>query len=183
MPARGRTQDDAAMGSSQAPDPYRFRDATEGDIDAIVAVVNLAYRVEDFFIDGDRTHAGEVRENMRACSLAVVIEAPGEPLCASIFTKVEGSQGYFGMLSVHPERAHRGLGTALIAEAERRAREAGCDRMKLVVVNLREDIIPWYRRLGYVETGTAPFAEPQKLKQPAHFVEMTRWRFFESPSE
>lgn len=162
------------MGSGQAPGPYRFRDATEGDIDAIVEVVNLAYRVEDFFIDGDRTHAGEVRDNMGTGTF-VVLEAPGERLCASIFTKVEGRQGYFGMLSVHPDRAHRGLGTALIAEAERRARDAGCDRMKLVVVNLREDIIPWYRRLGYVETGTAPFAEPQKLTRPAHFVEMTRW--------
>lgn len=154
------------------PEPYRFRDASDDDVDAIVELVNLAYRVEDFFIDGNRTHPGEVRHHLEEGTF-VLAEAGGE-FHGSIFTRVESGEGYFGMLSVHPERQHHGLGRALISEAERRAIEAGCRSMRLVVVNLRDDLIPWYRRLGYVERGTAPFAEPDKLKQPAVFVEMVR---------
>lgn len=155
------------------PAPYRFRDADDSDVDAIVELVNLAYRVEDFFIDGNRTHAGEVRHHLGEGTF-VLAEAPGEVFAGSIFTRTEDAEGYFGMLSVHPDWQHQGLGRALIAEAERRALEARCTSMRLVVVNLRDDIIPWYRRLGYVERGTAPFAEPDKLKRPAVFVEMVR---------
>ncbi len=154
------------------PAPYRFRDADSSDVDAIVELVNLAYRVEDFFIDGNRTHAGEVRHHLGEGTF--VLADAGGVFHGSIFTRTDGAEGYFGMLSVHPEKQHHGLGRALIAEAERRALEASCTTMRLVVVNLRDDLIPWYRRLGYVERGTAPFAEPDKLKQPAVFVEMVR---------
>jgi ribosomal protein S18 acetylase RimI-like enzyme len=155
------------------PQPYRFRDANAADVDAIVELVNIAYRVEDFFIDGNRTYDGEVRMHLGEGTF-VLAEAPGEGFVGSIFTRIEGTEGYFGMLSVHPDRQHHGVGRALIAEAERRALEARCASMRLVVVNLRDDLIPWYERLGYVERGTAPFAEPDKLKMPAVFVEMVR---------
>jgi hypothetical protein len=46
--------------------------------------------------------------------------------------------------------------------------------MDLSVVNLRTELLPWYRRLGYETCGTEPFPDPGKLKQPAHFVLMTR---------
>lgn len=160
------------MNGFALPAPYRFRDADNADVDAIVELVNLAYRVEDFFIDGNRTYAGEVRHHLSEGTF--VLADAGSVFDGSIFTRTEGAQGYFGMLSVHPEKQHHGLGRALIAEAERRALEASCTTMRLVVVNLRDDLIPWYRRLGYVERGTAPFAEPDKLKQPAVFVEMVR---------
>jgi hypothetical protein len=46
--------------------------------------------------------------------------------------------------------------------------------MGLRVVNIREELAPWYRRLGYRETGaTAPFDDP-RLKRPCHFVEMEK---------
>jgi hypothetical protein len=46
--------------------------------------------------------------------------------------------------------------------------------MDLSVVNLRTELLPWYERLGYAVCGTEPFADTHKLKQPAHFVLMTR---------
>jgi hypothetical protein len=41
------------------------------------------------------------------------------------------------------------------------------------VVNVREDLPPWYRRLGYRETGTLPFDSPRK-KRPCHFIQMEK---------
>lgn len=56
------------------------RDATERDVPALVEVINRAYRVEDFFIDGDRTDAADVQARMSrpgAGFLVIDGEAPG----------------------------------------------------------------------------------------------------------
>jgi hypothetical protein len=42
------------------------------------------------------------------------------------------------------------------------------------VVDLRTELPPFYRRLGYVETGTAPFPDPAKAKRPCHFILMSK---------
>lgn len=153
------------------PHQYTFRNATEADIDSLVELVNLAYRVEDFFINGNRTYAGEVREHLHEGTF-VIADGAGEPYAGAIFTRIDGPEGYFGMFAVDPRIQSRGLGRTLVNEVERRALEAGCEAMRIVVVNLRTDLFPWYRRLGYVEDGTEAFVDTWKLKQPAHFVRM-----------
>lgn len=150
---------------------YTFRNATEADVDPLVELVNLAYRVEDFFINGNRTYAGEVREHLHEGTF-LIADGPGEPYAGAIFTRIDGPEGYFGMFAVDPRIQSRGLGRTLVNEVERRALEAGCEAMRIVVVNLRTDLFPWYQRLGYVEDGTEPFVDAWKLKQPAHFVRM-----------
>jgi hypothetical protein len=40
-------------------------------------------------------------------------------------------------------------------------------------VNLRAELPPLYRRLGYMESGTAPF-EDDALTRPCHFVMMSK---------
>src|SRR5262249_15002811 len=84
-----------------------------------------------------------------------------------------GERGYFGMLSVDPARQKEGLGRRLVEIAEQRCRDAGCRIMELHAVNLRPELLPYYRRLGYVESGTAPFTS-ERLKQPAHFIIMEK---------
>jgi GNAT superfamily N-acetyltransferase len=74
------------------------------------------------------------------------------------------------MLSVDPSQQGSGLGRALVEAAEDHCRASGCTVMDIDVVNLREELPAFYARLGYVETGTAPFPDPQKLKMPAHFI-------------
>lgn len=150
-----------------------MRDATPGDVDALVDLINLAYRVEDFFIDGNRTFPGEIEEHMGEGPF-IVLQEPAGNLAACLFLRIEGEESYFGMLSVTPTLQGRGLGRRLIAEAERRARDAGCRRMRLIVVNHREELFPMYRRLGYRERATYPFTDTWKLKMPSHFVEMAR---------
>lgn len=150
---------------------YRLRKASEADVDALVELINRAYRVEDFFINGNRTYPGEVREHLHEGEF-IVAEDQDQPYAGAIFTRLEGDCGYFGMLAVNPDIQSRGLGRRLIAEVEQRALEADRPTMRIVVVNLRTELIPWYERLGYVQDGTEPFVDTWKLKQPAHFVRM-----------
>lgn len=44
--------------------------------------------------------------------------------------------------------------------------------MDLLIVNLRLELPDYYRRLGYLEAGTAPFPEEAHPKLPCHFVKM-----------
>ena len=46
--------------------------------------------------------------------------------------------------------------------------------MDIHIVNLREELPAYYRRLGYVEKGTLPFSDPSRASQPCHFVVMTK---------
>jgi hypothetical protein len=46
--------------------------------------------------------------------------------------------------------------------------------MEIEVVNLREELPPYYRRLGYVERGTRPFPDVERTSRPCHFIVMDK---------
>ena len=78
------------------------------------------------------------------------------------------------MLSIDPARQHQGLGPRLIDAVEARARELGCRFMDIHIVNLREELPGYYRRFGYVESGTLPFSDPERSTQPCYFIVMSK---------
>jgi len=149
--------------------------ATSADIPEIVRITNAAYRVEDFFIDGDRTHAGDVAEKMAGASACfLVIDAPsGRGLVASAFVELRGDRGYFGMLSVDPAHQKQGLSRVMFNAIEARCRAAGCVALDISVVNLREELPAFYAMLGFTPTGTAPMVS-HATKRDAHFVLMSK---------
>jgi GNAT superfamily N-acetyltransferase len=154
----------------------RHRVATSDDAPALVHLINAAYRVEDFFIDGDRTSERDVRARLAAPGASfLVIDGPaaGQP-AGAVYVEIRGTRGYFGLLSVDPGRQKQGLGRALVQAAEAHCRAAGCRDMDIDVVNLRRELPAFYSGLGYIATGTAPFPDRAKLTQEAHLVVMTK---------
>jgi ribosomal protein S18 acetylase RimI-like enzyme len=143
------------------------RSATATDAPALADLVNRAYAVEQFFVEGDRTNAGEI-ERMLERGTFVVLEYAGG-FAAAVYVE----RGYFGMLSVHPELQGHGLGTRLVRIAEAMCESAGSLEVNLKIINLREELARWYRSLGYHEVGTAPY-DHRTVKQPCHFVEMRK---------
>ncbi len=143
------------------------RSATAADAPGLATLVNRAYAVEQFFVDGDRTNAGEI-ERMLERGTFVVLEYGGG-LAAAVYVE----PGYFGMLSVLPQLQGHGLGTRLVRIAEAMCESAGCLEVNLKVINLREELGRWYRSLGYAEVGTSPY-EHRPVKQPCHFVDMRK---------
>ena len=94
-------------------------------------------------------------------------------LVGSIYVEVRGARGYFGMLSVDPTRQKAGIGRLLVERAESEFRAAGCQAVDIKIVHLRTELPPYYRALGYLETGSEPFVD-DSLKQAAHFVVMSK---------
>lgn len=147
--------------------PLQFRRATAEDVHAIVALIESAYRgdasragwtTEADFLEGQRTDVGEIGGLVaRADAHFVLVEEDEQLLaCCLVEQQPDGDvlDGYFGMFSVRPEMQCTGLGGALLAEAERIAREQWhCRAMRMSVIDVRGELIAWYERRGYRRTG------------------------------
>ncbi|MGX9876745.1 GNAT family N-acetyltransferase [Streptomyces cellulosae] len=145
-----------------------FRDATDADVDALVELIESAYRGESSragwtteadILDGQRTDRDGVLEVVKAAdSRLLTVEREGR-IVACCQLEHRGDHAYFGMFAVSPALQGAGLGRTVIAEAERQAREDwGVTEMHMTVISVREDLIAWYERRGYRRTGrTTPF--------------------------
>ena len=162
-----------------------IRTARPDEAAALASLINAAFVVEAFFKIGDRTSADEVAALMEAGGEFLVLEGlprrSGEAakagtgtLTGCVYLQSSGDRAYFGMLSIAPERQRQGAGRRLIDAVESRARERGCRFIDIYIVNLREELTPYYRRLGYVESGTLPFSEPERASKPCFFIVMTK---------
>jgi GNAT superfamily N-acetyltransferase len=92
--------------------------------------------------------------------LLVMRDGEGEPLLGAVWLEPvgDGATWYLGMLTVRPDLQDRQLGRTLLAEAEAWAGKAGARRIRMTVVGIRDSLIAWYQRRGYVLTGeTRPF--------------------------
>ncbi|MFC9843295.1 GNAT family N-acetyltransferase [Streptomyces sp. NPDC060223] len=145
-----------------------FRDATDSDVDALVALIESAYRgdssragwtTEADILEGQRTGPEGVLAVIKSPdSRLVTVERDGA-VVACCQLEHRGDHAYFGMFAVSPALQGAGLGKVIIAEAERHAREVwGAEEMHMTVISVREDLIAWYERRGYRRTGKmSPF--------------------------
>jgi GNAT superfamily N-acetyltransferase len=158
-----------------------LRLATLQDTADLARIINDAFIVEAFFKIGDRTSAEEIAGLMNAGGEFLVLDnvEPGTgtgtgTLTGCVYLNCTGDRGYFGMLSIAPAQQRQGLGMRLIDAAEARARERGCRVMDIHIVNLREELPPYYRRFGYAETGVLPFSDPDRASRPCFFIVMSK---------
>jgi ribosomal protein S18 acetylase RimI-like enzyme len=151
------------------PLTFRFASASPAEVQAIVALVESAYRgpvsrtgwtTEADLLDGQRTDARAVADLIADPNGGMLLAEEGATLvgCCQLQRRHRGV-AYFGMFSVRPGDQGHGRGRAIMAEAERIAREDwGATCMSMTVIRQRVDLIAWYERLGYRRTGdTEPF--------------------------
>jgi len=153
----------------------RFRDAGPADIEAIVALVDSAYRgeasragwtTEADLLGGQRTDAPAVADLVaRPRSTIVLADDDSELVGCCHLEGLEGGVEYLGLFAVRPTLQGRGIGAAAVAEAGRRAAaEWGAECLRITVIAQRTDLIAWYRRLGFEPTGATepfPYGEPR----------------------
>jgi GNAT superfamily N-acetyltransferase len=147
----------------------RVRQADVSEAAEVMRVINAAFKpAESFFVDGDRISLEQTVGHFATGVFLVT-----EDLGGVVWVELRGERAYFGLLSVDPAQQGNGAGKKLIAAAEAYAREHGCAHMDIRVVNLRTELPPFYRGLGYTETGIEEFhGEPVKI--PCHFVVMSK---------
>ncbi len=151
----------------------QLRIAGNADAEALVDLINAAFRkAESFIIDQDRVDL-EVVRSLSAKGEFLVANDEGA-LAGCVYLERRGERAYLGLLSVDPTRQKAGVGSRLMREAELHCARAGCRFMDLRIIDLRKDNHAFYKRRGYVETGTEPFPSDLDTKLPCHFVNMSK---------
>jgi GNAT superfamily N-acetyltransferase len=143
--------------------------AREADVPAVVALVNSAFRGESSrrgwtteadLLEGQRTDEQAIRALIRAPDSAILLVrgASGPSACVHVQTARDGV-ALLGMLSVRPALQGSLIGRNLLAAAESYARRHFAARViELTVIDVREELIGWYERRGYLRTPEArPF--------------------------
>jgi len=171
--------EDGAVGTEERAD-VTFRAATLDDVPEVLALVTSAYRgepsragwtTEADLLDGQRTDSEGIAAIVTGAGGLVLVATatgagataahagPAGRILACCQLEHHGTAGYFGMFAVAPTLQAAGLGSAVLAEAERYARQVwGADRMEMQVIAQRADLIAWYVRRGYAPTGVVkPF--------------------------
>lgn len=140
-----------------------FRPATLVDIPALVELVTSAYRgetskqgwtTEADLLEGQRIDPDVLRQDIeRPQSRILIAERDGRMLACAHIAEENGA-GYFGMFSVRPDQQGGGLGKTMMNEVERIVRdEWRLPAMRMTVIDIREELIAFYERRGYVRTG------------------------------
>ena len=149
-----------------------IREAGRTDAEALTRLINAAFVVERVVFEGDRVDANELRAYMQKGTF--LLGEDGGFLVGCVYVELREGRGYLGLLSVDPARQGLGLGRRLVGAAEDFARKAGAGSMNLRVISARAELLPFYRRCGYEQTGTAPFAPGLQTKIPSHYILMSK---------
>ena len=163
--------------------------ATIADIPAIVDLLNLAYRgeiasrtwtSEAHLIAGDtRTNEVELKKIMyQPGSVILKYCTDAQTIDACVNLQQHGDKIYLGMLSVSPFKQGEGIGKKLLNAAEEHALLNNCVSIYMTVISIRHELIDWYKRHGYVDTGERKkFIEDAisgKHLQPLEFMVMEK---------
>lgn len=138
-----------------------LREATISDAADIARIVNMAYRPEpgtegwtheSDLVSGDRTSAAQVAQLLRHSVILLGLRGAAIVACVQIESK--DMAAHIGMLAVEPAMQGAGVGKTMLAHAEAYAQcSLGAQECVLVVVAARIELIQFYRRRGYEDTG------------------------------
>lgn len=141
------------------------------DAAQIVQLLNSAYRGESskqgWTTEADLI-AGERRTDVT--TVITVMNQPGNvilkytnddgEIIGTVNLQQHGSRLYLGMFSVSPHLQGGGIGKQLLQAAEAHAKEVNCSSIYMSVISVRLELMDWYKRHGYVDTGERkPFVE------------------------
>jgi ribosomal protein S18 acetylase RimI-like enzyme len=143
--------------------------AQQSDAQSIANLVNSAYRgdhakkgwtTEADLIDGTRTDAAALGDVMKKPGTTILKYERDGKIIACVELKIDGGKLYLGMLTVEPSIQGGGIGKEMLRAAEEFAKSNGCRSVYMTVITIRKELIDWYKRHGYADTGE---------RKPFHF--------------
>jgi ribosomal protein S18 acetylase RimI-like enzyme len=132
------------------------------DIASLNTLINSAYRgefskkgwtTEAHILEGSRTTEAELLEIIQDKHNTILKYSEHNKIIGCVLLKAKENELYLGMLTVSPELQNSGIGKKLLQQAEVFAAELGLPKIVMTVIFVREELISWYKRNGYVDTG------------------------------
>ncbi|MEP7238068.1 MAG: GNAT family N-acetyltransferase [Ferruginibacter sp.] len=162
--------------------------ASKADIAAIKNLLNNAYRGEsskqgwtteaDLIAGEIRTDENNVQEVMLQPGSVFLIYKDEQQVMGCVNLQKHDNKLYLGMFSVSPQLQGGGIGKQLLKAAEEYAMHLQLSAIYMSVVSVRTELIDWYKRHGYTDTGERKsFTEDGltgKHLQPLEFMTMEK---------
>jgi ribosomal protein S18 acetylase RimI-like enzyme len=132
------------------------------DIASLNTLINSAYRgefskkgwtTEAHILEGSRTTEAELLEIIQDKHNTILKYSEHNKIIGCVLLKAKENELYLGMLTVSPELQNSGIGKKLLQQAEVFVAELGLPKIVMTVISVREELISWYKRNGYVDTG------------------------------
>jgi ribosomal protein S18 acetylase RimI-like enzyme len=162
-----------------------IRLATDSDLPELLAVIERAYRgdsarsgwtYESDLLEGPRTDLATLLSILQSPTDRLLVALPDEnsPAGCVQITDLGDGVAYLGLLCVDPLLQAAGTGRALMAAAEKLAKDLfAAKTMEMTVIDQRTELIAYYERRGYLVTmETRPF--PITLDPPLRMVVLAK---------
>jgi|GEM_PF-103107 len=136
--------------------------ATLEDVSTLNKLINSAYRGESSkkgwtteanLLEGSRTTEKELTEIIQDQKNTILKFTENNQIIGSVLLIEKEHQLYLGMLTVSPELQNSGVGKKLLQQAEIHASALGLTKIVMTVISVREELISWYKRNGYIAMG------------------------------
>ncbi len=142
---------------------FRFDYATLADVAELAVLIERAYRGpeaakgwtnEAEILTGPRSSPQEIEALIRDADSRILVAFDGDRPVGSALLQKHGEGAYFGMFAIDPDMQGSGLGKLMMARCEMVVRELwNAAYLKLTVISLRDKLIQWYERRGFIQTG------------------------------
>ncbi|MFV8354095.1 GNAT family N-acetyltransferase [Flavobacterium sp. XS2P14] len=132
------------------------------DVSFLNQLINSAYRGESSkkgwtteanILEGLRTTEEELTETILNPKNTILKFAENDQIIGCVLLVQKEQQLYLGMLTVSPELQNSGVGKKLLQHAEIHAKDLGLPKIVMTVISVRNELIAWYKRNGYYDTG------------------------------
>lgn len=136
--------------------------ATLDNVTEITNLVNSAYRgetskkgwtTEANLLEGTRITESELAEIIQNPKNTILLYQENNKIIGTVLLTDKNSELYLGMLTISPELQNTGLGRKLLQAAEDFAHSLHLPKIVMTVITVREELIAWYKRNGYIDTG------------------------------
>jgi len=133
------------------------------DVKELCALINSAYRGESSkkgwtteadLLGGQRTDEEDMKAiiSKPGCLILKFTNETGE-IISCVRLEKHGDKMYLGMLTVSPVLQGGGIGKLMMIASENEAKKQNCRCVYMQVIKGRDELIAWYERQGYKDTG------------------------------
>lgn len=158
--------------------------ATLEDVSELNKLINSGYRgefskkgwtTEANILEGSRTNEAELKEIISTNENKLLKFTEDNQIIGCVLLVEKEQQLYLGMLTVSPMLQNSGIGKKLLQQAEVHAQALGLPKIVMTVISMRTELIDWYKRHGYIDTGNRePFPVSDIhisiVEQPLEFI-------------
>ena len=110
--------------------------------------------------------AADIALARKGSNATVLIGRDHGLIVATVLVGHDGHRGWVYYLAVHPDHRHKGYGRIMMDAAERWLREAGIEKLQLLVRPDNKSVKNFYQSLGYSEQERVIYAKWLDGREP-----------------